>query len=184
MSIKENLLGWLKKLFYRDNPANSYSCNICGKIHSGLPMDMAYVNPADYFMIPPNERAERIRKDEDVCVIDNDSFYIRGVLPIPVIDSNNDFRWGTWVKVEECDFKTYMRYWEASASQELPILKGYLSGGLKPYPESDMMQVDIHLQSDNQRPIFRVPSSEAPLAIDQQKGITMKQVHTFVEPIL
>jgi hypothetical protein len=182
-SFQDKFSNWFNNLFRRESLGNSYKCGICGKTHGGLPMDMAYKNPADYFKIPPNERGERIKNNDDVCVIDDSEFYIRGVLPIPVIDFDNDFQWGTWARVEESDFKTYLKYWDGNIPENLPALIGYLSGGLKDYPESDMISVEIYLQSGNQRPIFKVLSSENPLGIDQQKGITMEKVHSFVEPL-
>ncbi|MFN8439226.1 MAG: DUF2199 domain-containing protein [Caldilineaceae bacterium] len=183
-SSNKNLFEWFKKLLHKEPSNQSYKCGICGKIHGGLPMDMAYKNPANYFKIPPNERAKRIKITDDVCVIDNNEFYIRGVLPIPVIDSDKDFRWGTWARVEEGDFKTYLKYWDGNIPENFPPLIGYLSGGLKDYPESDMISVEIYLQSGNQRPFFKVLSSESSLGVDQEKGITMEKVHSFVEPLL
>ncbi len=162
----------------------SYKCNICGKFHDNLPMDISYKNPADYFKVSPNERAKRIQNTEDVCVIDNNEFYIRGVLPLPVIDSNDEFRWGVWARIEEQDFMIYLKYWDGNIPENLPALSGRLSGEIKDYPESDMLPVEIYLQSKNQRPIFKVLSAKTPLGIDQEKGITLEKVHSFVEPLL
>ncbi len=176
---------WLKKTSHKaETLSKSYKCGICGKAHSNLPMDMSYENPAGYFKIPQNERAKRIHKSSDICVIDNKEFYIRGVLPLPVIDSGNEFRWGVWAKVNEPDFKIYIKYWDIDIPENVQPLRGYLSGGLKYYPESDMLPVEIRLQARNQRPIFRVLSDKTPLGIDQQKGIAMEKVHSFVEPLL
>ena len=147
-------------------------------------MDISYKNPADYFKIPPNERAKRVQITEDVCVIDNNEFYIRGVLPLPIIDSNDDFRWGVWARIEKQDFMIYLKYWDGNIPEKLPALSGHLSGEIKDYPESDMLPVEIYLQSKNQRPIFKVLSAKTPLGIDQEKGITLEKVHSFVEPLL
>lgn len=174
----------LKKKFNKESQTNSYECGVCGKFHAGLPMDMAYKNPANFFKIPPNERSARINSTDDICVIDNKEFYIRGILPIPVIDSNDEFRWGVWARVEEDDFKNYLQYWDGHIPKNAPSLNGYLSGGIKDYPDSDMVEVQIHLQPDDQRPIFRALSSEHQLGFDQQNGVTMEKVHSFVLPLL
>ena len=31
---------------------------------------------------------------DDIYVIDDSEFYIRGILPVPVVDSDDEFRWG------------------------------------------------------------------------------------------
>jgi hypothetical protein len=184
-SFHARLSGWLKKPFYKaETSSTSYKCDICGKTHNGLPMDMSHKNPADYFEVPPSEREKRIQKTDDVCVIDDKEFYIRGILPLPVIDSTDEFRWGVWARVEEQDFKTYLKYWDGNIPENLLPLSGHLSGGMKDYPESDMLPVEIHLQSGNQRPVFRVLSDKTQLGFDQQKGISMAKVHSFVELLL
>jgi hypothetical protein len=183
-SFQEKLFNWLRNPLRREIPSNSFKCGTCGKIHIGLPMDMAYKNPGGYFKIPAKERAARIYSTDDICVIDDTEFYIRGILPIPVVDSDDEFRWGLWARVEESDFIIYSNYWDGDIPVNLPAINGYLSGGMKDYPESDMTPVEIHLQSDNQRPVFKVLPNESQLGIDQQKGITMEKVHSFVEPLL
>ena len=183
-SFQEKFINWIRNPFRGEIPSNSFKCGTCGKIHIGLPMDMAYKNPAAYFKIPAKERAARIYSTDDSCVIDDVEFYIRGVLPIPVINSDDEFRWGLWAKVEESDFNIYSKYWDGHIPENLPPINGHLSGGMKDYLESDMTPFEIYLQSDNQRPFFKVLSNDSELGIDQQKGITMEKVHSFVEPLL
>jgi hypothetical protein len=183
-SFQAKLANWIKNSFRREIPSNSFKCGTCGKVHIGLPMDMAYKNPGGYFEVPAKERAARIYNNDDVCVIDDSKFYIRGILPIPIVDSDDEFRWGLWAKVEESDFKIYSEYWDGNIPEDLPPLNGHLSGEMKDYPESDMTPIKIYLQSDNQRPFFKVLSNDSQLGIDQRKGITMEKVHSFVEPLL
>lgn len=147
-------------------------------------MDMAYKNPGRYFEIPAKERAARIYTSTDICVVDESEFYIRGVLPIPVINSDDEFRWGLWAKVEKDDFDVYVENWDGNLPENLPVLHGSLSGSMKYYLDSDKTSVEIHLQSGDQRPIFKVVSEENSLGSDQKKGITMEKVHSFVEAIL
>lgn len=183
-SFQEKISDWLKKSLHKEFPVQTFKCNICGKIHSGLPMDLIYRKPAGYFKIPQDERAARIICNDDICVIDNREFYIRGVLPIPIINSSDEFHWGAWARVDQDDFKTNLEYWDGNIPENLPSLHGTLSGGPKDYPESDMIPVEIILQSGNQRPIFIVLPTDNLLYIDQQNGISMEKVHTFVQALL
>ena len=58
---------------------SEFVCGTCGKEHSSLPMDLAHRKPLDYFEIPESQRAERIWINDDLCVIDDERFFIRGV---------------------------------------------------------------------------------------------------------
>src|SRR5215471_12671166 len=61
----------------------SYRCSSCGEIHEGLP-DLGFNVPDPWFNVPEDERANRIKLDADLCVIDDQEFYIRGVVQIPI----------------------------------------------------------------------------------------------------
>ena len=58
---------------------STFICGTCGKEHPSLPMDPAYRKPLDYFEIPEAQRAKQIFIDDDLCVIDDEMFLIRGV---------------------------------------------------------------------------------------------------------
>jgi hypothetical protein len=163
----------------------AYRCGTCGMQHDELLMDMSYQRPADYFKIPEDERIKRIwmnaEANTDVCVIDNNEFYVRGILALPLRDSQKEFRWGVWARIEVQDFKHYLELWETDDVAGEPPFRGLLSGGVRDYAGSDTLEVTVHLQQNGQRPRFFVVSEEHPLGIAQRVGITMDEVHAFVE---
>ena len=158
-----------------------FTCSVCGQVHPGLPMDLAYQRPADYFKVPAAERARRVKLTSDLCVIDETEFYIRGVLALPVKDSTDEFRWGVWARVEASDFARYVELYDVEVVDDEPPFHGRLSGGIKSYPGSDMLEVTVHLQSGGQRPLFVVVDKAHPLGSDQAEGISMERVHGFIE---
>lgn len=163
-----------------------FRCGVCGEYHDELPMDIAFMHPAEYFTVPEQERAARVYFNEDYCVIDNEVFVIRGILPLPVIDSEKDFAWGVWAIINEADFKKYLELWGAPDAGAEPPFLGMLSGGVRDryYPDSDLLPVAVQLRSGNARPIFKVISDQHALGVDQRQGITMEKVHSFVSDLL
>lgn len=160
-----------------------FKCDVCGQYHEEFPMDLAYKRPGDYFKIPKNERSERVHINEDICVIDDKEFYIRGIIELPVKNNSDTFRFGTWARINKDDFEKYLELWDATEINEPPFL-GQLSGGIGFYEETDKLEVNIYLQSNNDRPKFKLISKVHLLGIDQEQGISMEKVHQFVEPIL
>jgi hypothetical protein len=157
-----------------------FRCSVCGEIHDALP-EIGYLRPADYFEVPPDEREERIYLTEDICVIDNEHFLVRGVLPVPIKGTDAEWSWGVWAILFRRDFERYLELWDASEADEEPPFGGRLSGGVEAYPDSDGLKVGVYLQSGNQRPIFEVVSEDHPLGVAQREGVTMEQIHAFIE---
>jgi hypothetical protein len=154
-----------------------FTCEVCGEYHEGLPMDIEHKYPAEYFTVPPEERAKRVFFSPDYCVIDERVFVIRGVLPLPIKGSDQEFRWGTWAIAGEEDFKRYLELWDSPDADQEPPFLGKLTGGVYNYSDSDLLPVAVHLRSGNLRPIFKVISDEHPLGVDQREGVTMEYVH-------
>ncbi len=65
-----------------------------------------------------------------------------------------------------------------------PPFRGYLSGGVRDFTDSDGLEVVVRLQSNNQRPRLDVVSEAHPLAKAQRSGVTLEDIHAFVLPTL
>lgn len=157
-----------------------YTCSVCGQHHDELPMDLAYTYPPEFFGIPADQHAARVYFTADTCVIDGQIFLVRGVLYLPVRDSDQRFGFGTWARVSREEFKRYFQLWDADDAHLEPPFDGVLSGGIGYYEDSDGLPASVQLQSNNQRPTF-VVTSDHPLGRDQREGITMHKVHAFLE---
>src|SRR5687767_5344426 len=92
------------------------------------PFVLGYKRPEQYFDDPEYARDRRIRSNDDFCVIDDKLFFIRGVLEVPIKDSNMPFEWGPWAMVEERDFRRYLELLQTGSGQETePPFMGWLS---------------------------------------------------------
>ena len=158
----------------------SFVCEVCGQEHEGIPMDIEAIYPAEYLAVPPEERDKRLLFSPDFCVIDNEQFIIRGVLPVPVKENDQEFRWGVWAIVDESDFKRYLELWDAPDQDQEPPFSGKLSGGVPRHPETDLLPVSVHLISPDQRPTFKVTVEDHPFWVMQQDGVTLQYVHDEV----
>src|SRR5947209_15889773 len=122
-------------------------CQFCGKRHDSLPMAIAYRRPPEFFRYAGEERERRVRCTDDLCSVDDREFLIRGVLELPVRDTAERFEWGVWALVDEKDFLRYVQLWHADGGESEPPFEGRLSGGIKPYPDSDGLALRVHLRS-------------------------------------
>ena len=162
-----------------NSKSSSWKCGLCNQEHEEFPLDVAYLKPQHYFEIPPGEVADRVRINEDICVIDDQIFLIRGFLPLPIIESGQVFGWGVWALTERENFERYFQLFEEDASREQPF-RGFLSATMPPYPNTHLLPVSIQLAAAKDRPIFTVIPKDHPLYEEQTSGITLARAHEIV----
>jgi hypothetical protein len=160
-----------------------FRCATCGKEHGALPLDLGFDYPADFFRIPTPERDQRIVYDGDLCSIDKQEYYARGILALPIRGSNQEFRWGVWARIERASLKRYLDLWESDEAANEPMFPGVLSGGVPVYPNTDGLTVAVQLLV-RKRPRFFVVDRDHPLGVAQREGVSWQDVHGFVEQLL
>jgi hypothetical protein len=72
--------------------------------HAGVPLSFAANYPDRYADLDREARELRAIAGSDQCIIDQEEFYIRGCLEIPIIGTSEVFLWGLWARVKETAF--------------------------------------------------------------------------------
>jgi hypothetical protein len=155
----------------------TYRCATCGETHDGLP-DIGYRYPDTYFGIPESERERRVRVTTDICAIDDEDFFVRGVLLIPIKDQSDRLGLGVWVSQKRENFQTYIENFDTA---EIGPFFGWLSNSI-PFYEKDTwaLKTMAHFQGNNQRPLIKLAPCEHPLYLDYSEGITLDRAWSFV----
>ena len=155
----------------------SFKCTVCGQIHEGPP-DLGFQWPDYYFGVPEAEREKRIKGDTDVCVIDSEDYFIRGVLFIPVPDFDRDYGLGVWVSQKKENFETYIDNYDTS---EIGPFFGWLSNCI-PFFELDTLnlQTMVHFQGNGQLPLIKLEPCDHPLYEACSNGFTLHEVSELV----
>ena len=113
-------------------------CRTCGQTHEGVPLSFAADFPDLYVGMSEPERAVRAVVSSDQCIVDEEIFFIRGCLEIPILDSGGDvFLWGLWALVKEEVFNEISESWdeEGRETRRGPF-KARLANSLSVYPET------------------------------------------------
>jgi hypothetical protein len=158
-----------------------WTCSRCGKEHSGLPYDWAFNEPA-YWEGP---RSKHDELTEDLCRWTDDagkpSYFIRGLLTIPVVDATDDFRYGVWSSLSERSFERVIEVWDDPARVDEDPYFGWLSNALPGYPETLSLALDVVTSSLDLRPEFVLHEANHPLVLEQRTGITTARVREIAE---
>jgi len=135
-------------------------------------------------VIAPEERSWRAELSSDQCIIDNQHYFVRGCIEIPVLDGVGPFIWGVWVSLSEKSFERMSELWESPDREGEPPHFGWLSTFLPGYPETLNLKTNVHTRLVGQRPSIELEPTDHPLAVEQREGITMARVQEIVESVL
>lgn len=144
--------------------------------------DLSFSQPEYVNSIPESEREARVKLDSDLCSVDKEHFFIRTVLLIPILDSDEHLGFGVWVSQKQENFETYI---EKHDTREIGPFFGWLSNELNygGIPTTNLKTM-AHFQGNGQRPLIVIDESEHPLYLAQKNGISMDEAweiaHTYI----
>jgi hypothetical protein len=161
-----------------------YQCSVCGEFHSELPLAFGAAAPHAYAELSDADAKVRADLSTDLCVIDEELFFIRGQLEIPIVGEDQLFTWGVWLSISRDSFARALEVWEQEGREHEPPYFGWLNTSLKIYPNTLGLKARIHTRPKGLRPFVELEPTEHPLAIEQREGITWDRVYTIAAAVL
>ena len=164
-----------------------WKCHSCEEWHHGPCLDFAASKP-DYWsdehekqhkrnrLIPMFGRKPKTWRDEDYAVCDDEHFFVRGIIHLPIIGTNETFRWGVWGSLSRDSFNELMNVEDKPQRTEIEPLFSWLSTWLPEYGDFKNIKMHAHIQPPGTRPIFEIEHSDHPLAQDFHHGIQPSRV--------
>ena len=151
-----------------------FKCGCCDEIIDGIPT-FAWKKPLSYFEVPEDQR-EDIFLTEDLCVIAEKWFFVRGCIEIPVIGYEDPFIWGVWVSLSENSFMEFQELLEIEERDNFGPYFGWLNASISVYPETENLKTMVYIRNNGIRPYIELEKTDHPLALEQQNGITIERV--------
>lgn len=158
-----------------------FHCRTCGEFHSELPLCLGLDAPAFWYSIPEQERSTRTLLSSDQCIIDDEHFFVRGRIIIPINGTSDSFIWLVWVSLSKQSFVRASELWETEGRESEPPYFGWLQSAL-PYDVSTLsLKTNVHTMPLGERPLIEVEPSSHQLALEQASGISIERVQEIVE---
>jgi hypothetical protein len=159
----------------------TWSCSVCGKEHDGLPLDWSFDEPTYW----DGGRDDGDKIDSDLCVWTDDEgtrcYFIRGVLHIPIVESDETFAYGVWSSLSEASFARVVELWEDPARMHETPYFGWLSNSIPGYPETVSLPLDVMTNALDLRPALVLHDGDHPLVREQRNGISWERVREIAE---
>jgi hypothetical protein len=165
-----------------------WKCGSCDEWHTGPCLDFGYEEPfywgkaqekkSRWTNLIPRElkKPSKTFLDQDYCAINDESFFVRGLIHLPIIGAAETFRWGVWGSLSRENFETLLRMDGDPKRTELPGMFSWLSCRIAEYPETLNLKMYAHIQEPGSRPHFQLEPSEHPLAQEYRHGIAPDRV--------
>lgn len=135
-------------------------------------MSFAADSPDMYADMNRDERDARCVRGSDQYIIDQNFFFVRGCLEIPIVDSDEVFLWGLWASVREEVFEDISGCWDlAGREKSRGPFKGRIANSLSVYPPTLNLKIQIVIQPVGERPLFIVEENDHQLSLEQRLGI-------------
>jgi len=161
-----------------------FTCVTCGNYHDKLPLCFGTEAPDYYYTIPLEERKTRVEKSADWCVVDDEHFFIRGRIEIPIIDHSEKLVWNAWTSLNEQNFVRSQELWNDPLRVAEEPYFGWLQTVIPGYDNTLNIKIWVHTQAVGVAPQIEVFEEAHSLMQDQQNGLTLMYVQQVVEKLL
>jgi hypothetical protein len=150
-----------------------FACSVCGEYHAEELRDIRMGLPGPIFALSDEERAARAWLADDFAVLDDERFFVRGLLELPVRDDGGRFGYGTWVEVPVRTFRKLMKRWN-DPNQFTPA-SCRLANDLPPYEHTVGLQATLQPVAPTRLPLVELDDARHRLVDEQRSGITSER---------
>jgi hypothetical protein len=165
-----------------------WKCSSCAEWHSGPILDVGFDQP-DYWskgepvgsrwqFLPSGAISKACRSflDKDYCAVNDEDFFVRGIIHLPIIGTAETFRWGVWGSLSRENFEKLLRMDGKPECVSLPPMFSWLSSKIAEYPSTLNLKMYVHIIEPRLRPHFRLERCDHPLSKEYHQGITPARV--------
>jgi hypothetical protein len=156
-----------------------YDCTCCGKHHDELSNCFLIPLPLPVLQVPEAERKRRVEASSDMCVLDDEHFFILGNVDVKVRGSSEFIRWTMWASLSRANFARAFELWETPGRENEPPYFGWLCNVLPGYEPTVHLKTHVHTQPVGIRPFIEI-EPEHQLGLDQRDGITKARFDELV----
>jgi hypothetical protein len=161
----------------------TWTCRACGVEHADIPRCFGIEAPWRA-LVPESEFARRVELTLDQCVVDEQTFFVRGHIEIPIHQYPEPLAFSVWSSLSEQSFLHMCERWEASDRASDPPYFGWLCSPIAVYSQTIHLQLSVQSRRPGFTPLFTVEATEHPLALDQQNGISLERWHELAHKLL
>lgn len=163
-----------------DTPAQAPDiCPSCGVAHNGLSVSIPVSRPTLTDKVPPHEWEERVWSNGEMCVIDDERFFLYGSVVLPILGHSEEFAWGAWAEVSEELFMWYQGIRGDGGREANAPFAAVMATDIPFYPVTLGLPLMVRIEPLGLRPDFVLDASAHPLVQDHRGGVTPEHIQSI-----
>jgi hypothetical protein len=147
-------------------------CAECGHEHPLEELELTFRRPDVVAALQVEEREARVQENKDLCVLDGKRFFIRALLPLPVVEREHPCNVGLWVEVSQQIFERVYEMWDDANQAKEPAFRATIANDIRIHPPARGLSASLSLTGPTTRPVATLSPAEHPLVGEQIRGIT------------
>lgn len=143
-----------------------WKCGSCDEWHTGPCLDIGFDSP--FYWDNASEKGTRwstlqsgsIEKsgksflDEDYCAVNDENFFVRGVIPLSVLGTAQTFCWGVWGSLSRANFEALLKADQREERVDSEPMFSWLSTRIPGYPDTLGLKMHAAIQASGGAPAF------------------------------
>lgn len=155
------------------------NCEHCGVEHPLEELELSFRRPDAVASVPKDERSERVQKNNDLCVLDGQRFFVRALLPLKVSGRASAYNMGVWVEIARSSYERVCELWDEPDQSSEPSFLVSLANQIPTHPQTIGLQAQLALTGPSTRPEVALHPAGHPLVLEQVQGITPHRAHEY-----
>ncbi len=161
----------------------SFRCRTCGETHEGLP-SFGPDAPYSYAAMSELDRSNNAVLGSDNCIINDELFFVRGRMGLPIIGTDDSFVWLVWCSLSKESYAQWEDAYELDKRSHIGPFFGWLNTEIPFYEGSLNLATSVHLLDNGIRPFVEIQEKDHALFTDQNEGISLQKAEQLVHDLL
>jgi hypothetical protein len=148
-----------------------FVCSVCGEHHDQRLLDVRLALPHVIHLLDAGARTRRAWLADDFAVLDDERFFVRGLLELPIPRLEDRFAYGSWVEVSMRDFQELMRHWHDD--EQFDAVECTVANELEPYHGTLGLHATLRATAADRLPAIELADAPHDLVDAQRHGISV-----------
>lgn len=157
-------------------------CATCGRTHPVEAGELAFGLPEVVFDLPESERAVRCKIGKEIVSLDDNRFFLRGVLPLKVAGRAREYCLGVWAEVSDDVLSRVRELWSDPDQDQEPRMPGTLANKVPFHSDTVGLRLAVQLTGLKTRPKFYLDTADHSLCVEQVRGIDEHRAIEYSDP--
>ena len=131
-------------------------CEQCQIEHPLDEMELSFKWPDVIAELSPAERSDIAQENSDLSVLSGERFFVRAVLPVPVIGRSRPYNLGVWVEVDQLSFERIYLLWDNAGQAAEPAFSAILANAIPLLPQTIGLGAQLQLSGPTARPVIQI----------------------------